>query len=641
MTTKSELIKSYTKLNNSLFTKSNLIIDLNNNNFKNGTIIIDDDWYIYTNRQGLTVKINQNTKGYTFRLTENIIFNPNPVPSVENPTPSQVANAGRVVDPLYEKSIFGIGFFAAIVLQAKDVIIDLNGYELRQSEEHALHQRFYSNIELASAPFIPKQGPHTFSSTIKPATRCIIKNGTIGRSSHHGIHGNNNTNIIIQDIDFIDYEVGLISLNGCRNVYVLNVNGNGHFTNVPVLGIFSTARFIWQFLQDLQNTNLELSSGTLTKETIISELEQSMKQVYMDVIRNKTKPMNSLFRNDKGLVDGNSYGILFNQTGVAVNGFPINRNNPSENIYLKNIFIKDHISFVNEIPSVQSPNGEVEKDVLGSVLQLQNGNHTINNEGIYIGNVVSNAQLLVTQGIRNNDMFLGRPAANCECVKRNTISDRTLDWAKSGTKLSDIDIIFTFNTDSMFHVNKGLITFKLDAVDGLYADNCTAVNTRNMTDRYAETKDTIIGWNIPESYKSTYDLYTHRLDTSVDIATYVGNNGHRARSWSLASSNNCILEHCTSRNLESLLGSVCAFDIHQDSSNVTLQDCTAYNILGGSQIKDVSLLFNHSMMGMPETIGFRIDNLCNGVKLNDCVIDIKNKPLYHYWCKPKEILSSA
>ena len=638
---KNELTKAYTKLNNSLRTNPNKIIELNNNNFKNGTVIIDDEWILYTNDIGNTVKLNQNTKGYTFQLVENIIFNPNPVPDVENPTARQVAEASRVINEVYDKSVFGIGFFAALIVQARDVIIDLNGYEIKQADEHALHQRFYSNIELASVPFIPKQGPHTFSNTIKPANRCIIKNGTIGRSSHHGIHGNNNTNIIIQDIDFIDYEVGLIALNGCRNVYVSNINGNGHFTKVPVLGIFSTARFIWQFLQELDNTELVLHNRTLTKTEVINELEESMKQVYIDVIRNKTTVSNSLYRNDKGLVDGNSYGILFNQVGVAVNGFPINRNNPSENIYLKNIFIKDHISFVNEIPAVESPEGKVEKDVLGSVLQLQNGTHTINEEGVYMGNVVSNAQLFCTQGIINNDIFMGVKAEDCNCVKRNTISNRTMEWVRQGTKLSDIDIVFTFNTDSMFHVNKGLITYKLDAVDGLYAENCTSINTRNMTDKYAETKDTLIGWSVPDYHVNDYTLYTHRLDKAVDIATYTGNNGHRVRAWSLASSNNCMLNNCTARNIESLLGTVCAFDIHQDSSNITLEDCTVYNILGGSQVKSTVDIFNHSMMGIPETIGIRADNLCNSITINNCTIDIKNKSLYTHWIKHKEILSRS
>ena len=54
---------------------------------------------------------------------------------------------------------YHLGFFAAITVESDDVILDLNGKSLKQSKLHNLQQRFYSHIELASAPFIPKQGP--------------------------------------------------------------------------------------------------------------------------------------------------------------------------------------------------------------------------------------------------------------------------------------------------------------------------------------------------------------------------------------------------------------------------------------------------------------------------------------------------
>ena len=64
----------------------------------------------------------------------------------------------------------------------------------------------------------------------------------------------------------------------------------------------------------------------------------------------------------------------------------------------------------------------------------------------------------------------------CHCVKRNSISKRTLEWAESGKSLLDINVNYLFNGDSMFHVNKGLITFKLDAVDGLLAEKLCECN---------------------------------------------------------------------------------------------------------------------------------------------------------------------
>ena len=48
----------------------------------------------------------------------------------------------------------------------------------------------------------------------KPGEKVLIKNGTLSRSSHHGIHGNKNTNIIIQNLSIKDFEVAGIALNG-------------------------------------------------------------------------------------------------------------------------------------------------------------------------------------------------------------------------------------------------------------------------------------------------------------------------------------------------------------------------------------------------------------------------------------------
>ena len=140
-----------------------------------------------------------------YKLAEDISFDPNspkilgdeiPASKACMPLPSQFTYAGGPYDP----AAYGIGFFAAIVIAAKDVVLDLNGHTLEQSQQHALMQRFYANIELADQPFIPKEGPHNFGEKIQAAENVVIKNGTLGRSSHHGIHGNGAKNITIEEI---------------------------------------------------------------------------------------------------------------------------------------------------------------------------------------------------------------------------------------------------------------------------------------------------------------------------------------------------------------------------------------------------------------------------------------------------------
>lgn len=61
-------------------------------------------------------------------------------------------------------------------------------------------QRFFALIELANAPFIFGQGPHSFTAQGEfiGAANVTIRNGRLGRASHHGIHGNMNENIVIE-----------------------------------------------------------------------------------------------------------------------------------------------------------------------------------------------------------------------------------------------------------------------------------------------------------------------------------------------------------------------------------------------------------------------------------------------------------
>ncbi len=192
-----------------------------------GEMLLDDNGHYIILQQHVSdgTLIIDTEDGY-FKLGESIEFNPNPVGTLvtkadaglvppDDPTAGDIialdaSLAGRPLlsqydldgpgpDQGYDPAAFGIGFFAAIAIPADDVSVDLNDYTLEQSEEHALLQRFYANIELASAPFIPGQGPHDFGSTFDPANNVTILNGTLGLSSHHGIHGNRNENVTIQN----------------------------------------------------------------------------------------------------------------------------------------------------------------------------------------------------------------------------------------------------------------------------------------------------------------------------------------------------------------------------------------------------------------------------------------------------------
>ena len=103
-----------------------------------------------------------------------------------------------------------MGFFAGVTIECDNVVLDLNGKKLSQSVEFYYQQRWFSIIELASQPFMPAQGPGMFGADPKIASNVEIKNGYLGLTSHHGIHGNQNTNIHVHDIDISEYVVCIL-----------------------------------------------------------------------------------------------------------------------------------------------------------------------------------------------------------------------------------------------------------------------------------------------------------------------------------------------------------------------------------------------------------------------------------------------
>lgn len=67
-----------------------------------------------------------------------------------------------------------------------------------------------------------------------------------------GIHGNDNNNVIIQNIHFVDFEVAAVSLNNVRSLIIEDCNIERNRQDIPVLGMFSAARFI-RYVENVAN----------------------------------------------------------------------------------------------------------------------------------------------------------------------------------------------------------------------------------------------------------------------------------------------------------------------------------------------------------------------------------------------------
>ena len=141
-------------------------------------------------------------------------------------------------------------------------------------------QRFYANIELASAPFIPTQGPGNFGDSIVIPSNVLIMNGGLGLSSHHGIHGNGMSKVILKNLVIQHMEVAAIALNGAEQSILDNITITGTATDIPIVSTYSQGRFIRKFLDNLKKrlptASITIEDTPKSLDLIINELNTEL-----------------------------------------------------------------------------------------------------------------------------------------------------------------------------------------------------------------------------------------------------------------------------------------------------------------------------------------------------------------------------
>ena len=414
------------------------VVNLYNSDFANGTVRIKTPG-IYT-------------------LKENIIFSPNPGNDFL-PTTQQVSSG------LYPVGIDGpyhLGFFAAIAVEANDVVINLNGFSINQSLIHNLQQRFYAHIELANSPFVPNQGPHAFIPLggYIAASRVLVTGGTLGVSSHHGIHANVSDNVVLYNIIMNEFEVAGVALNGTTNGILSKLTLNGITNEIRVLSSYPQALFLRRKMETITtDLTLDLQGGSLDFSGAIAAINADLTAARTNVESNQT-PTNFM-GNQTGKYDGNMYGIVLNVRGVVVNDFLASR--PSDaigniNIVLYDNIIRNIISHPVEIIALNSSGSGVygprQIGPFGDILDMNEVINVSGSEYLYDGTSLSNGQIL-----------LGKYKITSGTSQGSTnIEQSTINWAEAAVDASYADLKTVMNDsgrslvangDSMGHVMKG------------------------------------------------------------------------------------------------------------------------------------------------------------------------------------------
>lgn len=556
-------------------------IKLYNEHFFSGTVIIDRHEYCCY-EDGKTQWIKTNAKPeekVEYILQEDIVFGPNSMKTTALtfldsgiPLPKQfVSNGGH-----YSDMAFGIGFFAALVIKGGDYTVNLNEFTMSQSYEHYLRQRFFSLIELADSPFIPNVGPHLFATSISCARDVIIHNGTLGLSAHHGIHGNNVVNVHMHDLVIRDYEVAAIALNGSKDCLIEKVNIPQSLHEIPVLGIWSSGLFIFPYLRELYQKMPFFNLKIQTRYVYAKDLYKSFMQTFHLVaneILTKKKTKHPLFRNEGVLPIGTVYGIVLHETGVAVHGFPKKNRGTSSGHVIRDCVISNIKANILEIPTLSSTIQSLHKreqnnvyitpgiksDVVGSVLQTQKQSvETIDDHGVYVGNIVANAQIMIAKAIYKKVTFR-------RSVTKNNIDFQTVEWVENGTRVQDEGMSYVFQGDVMHHVMKGLVGLKIDGQTNVIVENVTISNIHNETKHNGYFIDDMDGFNyvdLNDCLQESHDKYQRGIIPSMASASYAKNQMAVTRGISMSAAKNVKLTNIQITNLTSNVGEVIKIDKH-------------------------------------------------------------------------------
>jgi hypothetical protein len=315
-------------------------------------------------------------------------------------------------------------------------------------------------------------------------------------TSIHSIHGNDNKNIHISGVTFVDFEVGAVSLNNVKGLEIKSCDIPHNRHDVPVLGIFSAATQIRPYLKYLKETQptYEMVLGGITKTVgeVYDALVASIASVYMDVKNygaiQESNPNYDLFNNPKKIIDGPCYAFLVHGRGPAIGGFGTSLSSDtsvlSSDVSITNNHVENIKCFTNEILATVI-NGAVMNDVRGSVLQLYNGEEYV---GVvdavapavgkyYVGNVVLDAQVMTAKALMGG-AFSDPSISHILQHQVNSVSSNFIKWAEGSETMEPQ---FRCNGDSMHHVIKGSVMIRIEDCQGFIVKGNTIENVEVMS----------------------------------------------------------------------------------------------------------------------------------------------------------------
>jgi len=533
-------------------------------------------------------------------LAEDVAFNPNrgdvagspnafdPARNGDwSPTPAQRATGGQ-----YAGTGYVLGFFAAVAVEVSDVVLDLGGHTLEAHPEFALQQRFFSLVELASAPFIAGAGPADFGGDFAAASRACVQNGTLGLTSHHGVHGNDNDDVLVRDVAFRSFEVAAVHLNRARRAAVARVTARGSRVDVPVLGAWSAARFLRPFAAaalaaagDEHPAKARALAGA--RDRLVTQMDAFFRGALSggDFPAGLDPASERAWRNVDGLEDGNNYGVVIHSRGPAVNDFadrvvgeltapPLEgrkRDAASSEVAVVDSEVSGIVAKVREVVALTDPEGKPFLDPSGAVFQVELC--ADRSTGEYSPGPLCDAQVALA------DLCLALELGP-RCG-RLSIPRALVDWARPGggalgPLVEAHGWRYARNGDSMFHVNKGPVGLRIDGTSDFLVRGLTLRGVSNEGPP---------GQALPLPGEGGEKVaYTGPSDGGHPLqAAGTGYQGADARGISIASTAAGRLEDVAVSGVWSAWGSAVGVDLINDNKSLVLENISVGGVTAAAR----------------------------------------------------------
>eukprot|EP00485_Elphidium_margaritaceum_P004154 CAMPEP_0202692848 /NCGR_PEP_ID=MMETSP1385-20130828/7126_1 /ASSEMBLY_ACC=CAM_ASM_000861 /TAXON_ID=933848 /ORGANISM="Elphidium margaritaceum" /LENGTH=982 /DNA_ID=CAMNT_0049348447 /DNA_START=45 /DNA_END=2993 /DNA_ORIENTATION=- len=568
------------------------VVYLYNADFLQGTYrIMESGTYI------IMEDITFNFNAPSMEEMESETFSPNSIDVDElywYPTHEQAAHDG-VYPGLYNYAgAYTLGFFAGITVECDYVTIDLNGHTLQQEYTFYVQQRFFSLIELASQIFVPGQGPANWGAGNDVyASNVVIKNGDLGLTSHHAIHGNRNSEITISGLNAHDFDVAGIACNACNGVTVTDCVIGPQSDTIPLLGRYTHSRAYLPRLKQLSDLKGEstvtfYNRDTTTVQVLVDRLVAQMDMAYFHVVNGveydddadeEWLAAKTLFlRTDdaSGWMDGgSSYGVLFGGDGAQVVGIGA-RPDATSNIYLKNVEIFGIYNAVIEKVKFTADFGAT-RLIFFDAMDWMAAEDQVDDVSIsnYVGDAYSDVTFAVSQVMESwyfqNSLYVS-PDMHAHVFEgdhtafMSIFKQPNVETDKSGS------IIGGCGSDIQLHSSKGAIGLRVDGTQNIQIEDVSVHDIYNWATLGSQT------W---------CGAYPGPEVGNEDIEIQYGYTGTRAHGVVMDYASGT-LSNVAITNVESYHGEANGLTIYKEC-DLSLQNVQVDNIHAGTQMSEQQL----------------------------------------------------